>query len=80
MNKHAIYQIVEMVIKDVLPDINENLISGTKSLKDLGANSIDRMEVITMSLEKIGIKIPLINFAKVTNIEGIVDVLAENLR
>ncbi len=36
------------------------------------------MEVVTMSMEQLGLKIPLMSFAQVSNIEGLVDVLLEN--
>ncbi len=78
MAKEQVYEVVKKVIMEVLPDLNSDMISIEKQLKDLGANSIDRMEVVTMSMEELGLKIPLMSFAQVSNIEGLVDVLTEN--
>jgi len=78
MTKKHVYEVVKSVITEVLPDIEPELIALEKSLRDLGANSIDRMEVVTMSMQELGVKIPLISFAQVANIEGLVDVLTEN--
>jgi len=78
MAKEQVYEVVRKVIIRVLPDLDPDMISIEKRLKDLGANSIDRMEVVTMSMEELGLKIPLMSFAQVSNIEGLVDVLTEN--
>lgn len=77
MVKEQVYEVVKSVVTEVLPDVNPELISIERNLKELGANSIDRMEVVTMSMEKLALKIPLMSFAQVTNIEGLVDVLTE---
>jgi polyketide biosynthesis acyl carrier protein len=78
MAKEHVFEIVKNVIAEILPDLDPDQISIDKNLKDLGANSIDRMEVVTMSMEGLGLKLPLMSFAQVSNIEGLVDVLTEN--
>ncbi len=78
MIKEQVYGVVKKAIMEVLPDLNSERISIEKQLKDLGANSIDRMEVVTMSMEELGLKIPLMSFAQVNNIESLVDVLTKN--
>lgn len=80
MSKEHVFNAVKNVILQVLPDVEESLISIDKQLKDLGANSIDRMEIVTMSMRSLALKLPLMSFAGVNNIEGLVDVLAENLK
>jgi polyketide biosynthesis acyl carrier protein len=78
MAKEHVYEVVKNVIMEVLPDLNPDLISIEKKLHELGANSIDRMEVVTISMEGLGLKLPLMSFANVSNIEGLVDVLTEH--
>lgn len=78
MLKQEVFEAVKSAILEVLPDLKPELISIEKQLKDLGANSIDRMEVVTLSMETLGLKLPMMTFAKVHNIEGLVNVLAEN--
>ncbi len=78
MLKEDVYEVVKNVVMEILPDLDPEIISIEKSLKDLGANSIDRMEVVTISMEELGLKIPLMSFANVSNIEGLVNVLVEN--
>lgn len=78
MSKEHVFEVVKNIIVEVLPDVELDQISIEKSLKDLGANSIDRMEIVTMSMEELDLKIPLMSFAQVGNIEGMVDVLTDN--
>ena len=50
MLKEHVFEVVRKVIAEILPGVRSELISSEKSLKELGANSIDRMEVVTMSM------------------------------
>lgn len=79
MSKQNVFETVKSVILEVLPDLNPELVTIEKQLKELGANSIDRMEVVTMSMEALGLKLPMMTFAQVSNIEGLVDVLTEKV-
>lgn len=75
MTKDEIFDAVRQAILEVLPDLPAKEISIEKSLVELGANSVDRMEVVMMSMEALGLKIPLMRFAGVGNLAGLVDVL-----
>ncbi len=77
--KNSVFTVVKGNIVKVL-DLNPDQISIDKSLSDLGANSVDRMEIVTCSMEDLGLDIPLMSFAKVSNIEGLVEVFASHLR
>ena len=78
MANQEVYEVVKKVIMEVLPDVTPEMIAIDKNLKDLGANSIDRIEVVTISMEELGIKLPLMSFSRVCNIQGLVEVLSEN--
>lgn len=78
MSKQHVFEVVKNTIIEVLPDVDQENISIEKQLKDIGANSIDRMEIVTMSMRALDIKIPLMSFAGVSNIEAMVDVLNTN--
>lgn len=79
MSKEHVFEVVKNIITEILPDVDPAEITIEKQLKDIGANSIDRMEIVTMSMRELDIKIPLMSFAGVSNIEGMVDVLHKNL-
>jgi len=77
MSKEEIFEIVKNCVVDILPDINENDIKITDALKDLGANSIDRMDVTIGCMKALKLKVPMIRFGNISNIQGLVDVLYE---
>ena len=75
MNKDMIFTELKKVIVEFVPDINEGHIKIEDSLKDLGTNSVDRMDIIIGIMEILKVKIPLVQFGNVNNIQGIVDLL-----
>ncbi|MDR3602272.1 MAG: acyl carrier protein [Desulfosporosinus sp.] len=77
MLKENVFQVIKSSIVEILPEISTNQIVISVSLQDLGANSIDRMDIIIKSMERLGVKIPLVELAKVNNIQGLVDILYE---
>lgn len=74
MTEAEVFEVVKRHIFNIL-DPPPEAVTIDKSLSDLGANSVDRMEIVTFSMEDLGLKIPLLSFAKVTNIESLVEVL-----
>lgn len=75
MNKSEIFEELKKLITEALPYIEPEHIRLGDSLKDLGANSIDRMDIIVGIMEALEVRIPLVEFGKLNNIEGIVDLL-----
>lgn len=49
----------------------------SKSMKDLGANSLDIVEVVSSSMREIKVKIPRSELSKLTNVQQLVDLLHE---
>jgi polyketide biosynthesis acyl carrier protein len=78
LTQTQIFELVKKNIVEILPKTQADLIVPDQSLVDLGANSVDRMEIVTLSMEDLGVKIPLMSFAKVFNIESLVEVLFTN--
>jgi polyketide biosynthesis acyl carrier protein len=59
----------------VLPDVPGSQIDQAKSMADLGASSLDRMDVVVASQAELGIAVPASQFAAISDIGGLVDVL-----
>jgi len=78
IKKENVFLVVKNVILEILPDVDTNNISIEQNLRALGANSIERTEIVVLAMEQLGIKLPLVSFGSVENIEGMVDVLVEN--
>jgi polyketide biosynthesis acyl carrier protein len=60
---------------EVLPRLQSHAFQRTDSLKELGANSVDRSEIIMMTLESLSMRIPLIEMAKAANIGELADII-----
>jgi len=78
VSKATVFEVVKEVIAEVLPDVSPDHISIGQNLKALGANSIERTEIVVLSMEKLGVNVSLMSFGGVENIEGMVDVLVAN--
>ncbi len=78
MEKGNVFSVVKEAITDVLPDVDSGVVSIEQNLESLGANSIDRTEIVMLSMEKLDIKLPLVSFGRVKNIEEMIDVLIDN--
>lgn len=79
MKKDEIFQVIKNNTMNILPNLSTEIITIEKRLKDLGANSIDRMEILVNSMEDLNIKIPLIELGMANNIKELVDVLYKKI-
>ena len=52
-------------------------IDPSKSMKDLGANSVDIVEVVSCSMRELKVKVPRSELNKLTDINALVDMLHE---
>jgi len=75
MSKNEIFELLKNAIVEIMPDLSPDQIKIEESLRDLGANSVDRMDIVIRVMELLNIKIPLVEFGKVNNMQGIVDLL-----
>lgn len=75
MDKAAVFQVVKSVTKSILVDVDEARITLETSLAELGANSIDRVEVATCAMEQLGVKISRVELFGAKNLQGLVDIL-----
>lgn len=73
MTKDEIFQIIKRNLLEILPDLPPDAIELAKSMKDLGANSVDRMDVVIQTKEQLGLKFPLNELGGVENLQGLVD-------
>jgi polyketide biosynthesis acyl carrier protein len=76
-------EVQEIVIKNtrsVLPDLDGQEIPIEASLKDLGANSMDRADIVVQCLEDLRLETPLVEFRVASNIRGLIDLLYQKVR
>ncbi len=75
LGKEEIFEVVKENTLKVLPDLLADDVTIDKNLADLGANSVDRVEVVFYSLEQLGLKIPTAELQGVRNLRALVDLL-----
>lgn len=77
MNKEEIFEIIINHTREVIPGLQHHRFQFNDALKDLGANSIDRSEIVMMTLESLALNIPLIEIAGAGNIGELAGILYE---
>lgn len=77
--KDEVFEVVKDNIRKVMFDLPDESIDRSKSLKELGANSLDRSEIAMGSMEALGLNFSLRQLANVENVDGLVDLLHEKL-
>lgn len=66
----AVREAVAMVVRRWRPNSSRR-----PTLTELGCNSIDRAEIVTIAMERLRITVPIGEFAEVGDIASLVDVL-----
>lgn len=79
MTRDEIFEVVKANVLKVLPEIRAEDILPERSLVELGANSVDRVEVSMYSMEALNLKIPRIELHGVRNLAGLVDLFHARL-
>lgn len=74
--REQVEEVVKRNMVDVL-EIDETSIDPTKSMKDLGATSLDIVEVVSCSMRELKVKVPRSELSKLTNIEELVQLLCQ---
>jgi acyl carrier protein len=75
ITKAYVYSVVKKHLLETIDGLREDQIDATRSMKDLGANSLDIVEVVSLSMRELKVKVPRAELAKLTNLEGLVDLL-----
>ena len=75
MTKDHIFTVVKKHMVQTVDGLNDSDISLDKSMKDMGANSLDIVEVVSLSMRELKVKVPRSELAKLTDIGGLVDLL-----
>ena len=60
---------------EIIPELQDRPIAATDSMRALGANSIDRGDVVMMTLERLSLNVPLSEVAKAGNLGELASLL-----
>ena len=80
MGKEEVFNVITRHLREVVPGLEGRLIQMLDSMKELGANSIDRSEVVMMTLDSLSLNIPLMETAKAENIGDLARILHAKLQ
>ena len=75
MTKEHILGVVKKHLMDVVDDLQESQIDPAKSMKEMGANSLDIVEVVSCAMRELKVKVPRSELSKLTNLCGLVELL-----
>jgi polyketide biosynthesis acyl carrier protein len=75
MTRDATFAVVENSIREVLPEIDPQQITPEVDLKDLGADSVDRADIITIAMEALDLSIPVSELAGAGKVGTLVSLL-----
>lgn len=80
MEKQEIFEIIVNNICKVIPNLKNHSFQPEDNLKYLGLNSLDRSEVIDMTMEALSLKIPRVKIFGTENIGELTNLLYQTLR
>jgi len=80
MNQEQVLEVIGRHAREVVPKLAGHRFQFDDSLRDLGANSVDRSEIIMMTLESLALSIPLIEVARAENLGELAGILQEKLQ
>jgi polyketide biosynthesis acyl carrier protein len=63
----------------LVDDLDPAEVTIDRALSDLGCNSVDRTEIVSMTMEELAIAVPVTEFSRVSDIRSLVGVLARHL-
>jgi polyketide biosynthesis acyl carrier protein len=75
MSTERIFEVITRHAREVVPGLQAHQFKHTDSLRELGANSIDRADIIMMTLESLALNIPLTALARAENIGELASII-----
>jgi polyketide biosynthesis acyl carrier protein len=78
MSKKDVFEVLKKNVLDILEDeVQEGDITIDKSMIDLGANSIDIVQIVSNTMRELKVKVPREELSNLNNMEEFVDKIVE---
>ena len=74
-SKDEVMSVVKKHLVDSVEGLNPEAIDPSLSMRDLGADSLDMVEVVSASMRELKVKVPRTELSKLDNIGALVDLL-----
>ncbi|MEZ4427232.1 MAG: phosphopantetheine-binding protein [Nannocystaceae bacterium] len=75
ITREKVLEVVKKHLVDTVEDLEGVEIDPAKSMKDLGANSLDIVEIVSCSMRELKVKVPRAELNTLENINQLVDLL-----
>ena len=75
MTRDEILTIVKQNLADAVEDLDPAKIDSSRSMKELGATSLDIVEVVSRSMRQLRVKVPRSELSKLKDMDELVDLL-----
>ncbi len=72
-DRDAVARVVCEVIEGVLPGVRLDEAARSRHLKELGADSVDRVEILLTCLDRLRVRQPMSAFSAAPHIDALVD-------
>jgi acyl carrier protein len=80
MEREQVAAVVCKHLIEVVGDLKPSDIDMARSMKEFGANSLDIVEVVSCAMRELKVKVPRSELSKLTNMNGLVDLLHDSLQ
>lgn len=78
-SRDHVLTVVKKHLAEAVEGLSADTIDPSKSMKEIGANSLDIVEVVSSSMRELKVKIPRSELSKLATIDGLVDLLFRTL-
>ncbi|RII13440.1 Polyketide biosynthesis acyl-carrier-protein AcpK [Streptomyces sp. YIM 130001] len=76
MNEAEIFALIRAQLIEIVPEAADVEITLDHSMRDLGANSIDRMDVVITVQDELGIKVPNAELTRANDLRSLVELFS----
>ncbi len=73
--KKQVVGLIKENLFEIIPELSETDISLDESFVEMGANSVDRGELITLTLERLNLEVSRIHFVRAQTINELADMI-----
>lgn len=80
MTREHVLEVVTRHLVDTIEELEGVEIDPAKSMRDLGANSLDIVEVVSASMRELKVKVPRDQLNKLNNIDELVELLHKSVQ
>jgi len=75
MTRDEVFGVVKKHIANAMEDLDVDALDTTRSMRDYGINSLDMVEIVSLSMRELKVKVPRSELNKLQNLDGLIDIL-----